>query len=162
VLRRIVGFDADDVGEWAALLDCHHRQHIRHRPPFLIAPWIDVEAERARRIGTVLSCPLCDRCELPADLTVLRTTTTWDEHTVPGALRRSHRLATGTWGCLRVLDGALRFVAETEPPTDVVVDVRRPQAIPPDGTHHIDPRGRARFVIDFLGPAREVGPMRAR
>lgn len=31
--RRIVGFDRDEEGDWVALLECGHRQHVRHRPP---------------------------------------------------------------------------------------------------------------------------------
>ena len=154
VRRCIVGFEVDDVGDWAARLDCHHRQHIRHRPPFRTASWIDVEAERARRIGTTLQCPLCDRCELPADLVVVRTTATWDETTLPAALRRAHRVASGTWGRLRVVQGSLRFVAMTDPMTDVVVDAHLPQAIPPGVEHHVEPLGPTRLAIDFLGPER--------
>ena len=50
----------DDVGDWAAELDCGHRQHIRHQPPFRLAPWVEVDDERAGRIGGPLDCPLCD------------------------------------------------------------------------------------------------------
>ena len=153
MLRQIVGFEVDDVGDWAARLDCRHRQHIRHQPPFRVAPWINDETERAERIGSALDCPLCDRCELPQDLTVHRTTATWDERTMPEALRRAHRLASGRWDRLRVTRGSLRFVARTDPVTDVVVDAERWQAIPPDVEHHIEPRGPTRFAIDFLGPA---------
>ena len=117
------------TGDWAAVLDCHHRQHIRHRPPFRVAPWIDDEGERLQHIGTTLQCPLCDRCELPTDLTVVRTTATWDERTMPGALRHGHRVASGTWGRRRVEEGSLRFVAQTEPVTDVIVDQHLAQAV---------------------------------
>ena len=88
--RHIVGFQVDDVGDWAAQLDCLHRQHIRHRPPFRLAPWITDPDER----------------------------------------------------------GALRFVAQTEPVTDVVVDGIQP--IPPDVEHHVSPLGHVRFAIEFL------------
>ena len=152
VQRRIVRFETDDVGDWTALLECHHRQHIRHRPPFRLAPWIRDEAERARRIGAPLECPLCDRCELPAGLTVVRTTATWDERTMPNGLRSAHRVAGGTWGRLRVIEGSLRFVAQTEPVTDVVVDARQSQGIPPDVEHHVATSGPTRFEIDFLRP----------
>jgi tellurite resistance-related uncharacterized protein len=150
VLRRITGFVVDEVGDWVALLECHHRQHVRHQPPFRVAPWVDRESERARRIGTRLPCPLCDRCELPGDLTVVRTTSTWDEHTMPDALRSAHRVATGTWGRLRVAEGTLRFVAQTDPLTDVVVRALESQAIPPDVEHYVEPQGPTRFAIDFL------------
>jgi tellurite methyltransferase len=154
VLRRIVGFDADEVGDWIARLECHHRQHLRHRPPFRSAPWVEDAAERDRRIGTTLDCPLCDRCELPDGLVVVRTTATWDEQTMPGALRRAHRVASGTWGRLHVADGSLRFVARTDPITDMIVGRDHGQGIPPDVEHHIEPRGPTRFSIDFLAPQR--------
>jgi tellurite resistance-related uncharacterized protein len=149
VRRRIVGFEVDDDGDWAARLDCLHRQHIRHQPPFRVAAWIADAEQRAARIGGAWDCPLCDRCELPADLVVRRTTATWDERTMPAGLRRGHRIASGTWGVIRVEHGALRFVARTEPVTDVLVDDH--QAIPPDVEHHIEPQGPVRFAVDFLG-----------
>jgi tellurite methyltransferase len=152
VRRTIVGFVSDDVGDWVALLACHHRQHVRHRPPFRPAPWVEDAAERDRRVGTSLDCPLCDRCELPANLVVVRTTATWDERTMPDALRRAHRVASGTWGLLRVEAGSLRFVASTEPITEVVLRPDHAQAIPPDVEHHIEPRGETRFAVDFLAP----------
>jgi tellurite resistance-related uncharacterized protein len=151
VQRKIVGFVADDVGDWVARLECYHRQHVRHRPPLWPAPWVERAGERERRIGTLLDCPLCDRCELPDGLVVLRTTATWDEHTMPDALRRAHRVASGTWGRLRVESGSLRFVACTDPLTDAIVGPGEVQGIPPDVEHRIEPRGRIRFAIDFLG-----------
>jgi tellurite methyltransferase len=153
VERRVVGFAVDAEGEQVVLLDCHHRQHVRHQPPFRLAAWVHDAAERTRRVGTGWPCPLCDRCEIPADLVVLRTTTTWDEHTLPDALRRSHRVASGRWGRLRVARGSVRFVAHTEPVTDVIVDAPAAQGIPPDVEHHVEPRGPVLVAVDFLGPA---------
>ena len=121
VLRRIVAFVADELGDQVAVLECHHRQHVRHRPPFRVAPWVEDAAERERHIGTTLDCPLCERCELPDGLTVVRTTATWDDVTMPDALRRAHRVASGAWDGLRVERGSLRFVAHTDPITDVIV-----------------------------------------
>jgi hypothetical protein len=92
VQRRIVGFVADVFGDWAALLECHHRQHVRHRPPFRPAPWVEDPAERDRRVGSTLNCPLCDRCELPDGLIVVRTTATWDECTMPDAPKSAWRV----------------------------------------------------------------------
>jgi tellurite resistance-related uncharacterized protein len=152
VKRRITGFERDDVGDWIALLDCHHRQHVRHRPPLWPAAWILDDDARQQRVGSALDCPLCDRTEIPADLVVVRTTATWDEHSMPEALRRAHRVASGTWGRLRVDGGDLRFVARTTPVTDVVVEAGEWQGIPPDVEHFVEPRGSVRFAIEFLGP----------
>ncbi len=66
--RSIVSFHLDPEGEWVAELDCGHRQHVRHRPPFQVRPWVLDEEERAARVGTPLNCPLCDRGEDPVQL----------------------------------------------------------------------------------------------
>ncbi len=71
---------------------------------------------------------------------------------MPTALRRAHRVASGTWGRLRVDRGRLRFVAQTHPVTDVIVDESQPQAIPPDVEHFVEPRGPVRFAVEFLVP----------
>ena len=116
-----------------------------------MAPWVEDDEQRDRRIGTTLDCPLCDRCELPAGLTLVRTSPTWDETTMPAALGRAHRIAAGTWGRIRVESGALRFVASTDPVTVVVLAAGDTQGIPPDVEHHVEPWPAARFAVDFLG-----------
>ena len=148
--RAIVGFDQDDAGEWVARLSCLHGQHVRHQPPFRLAPWVLEEADRAARVGSMLDCPLCDRAELPADLRVVRTTALWDERTMPAGLRRSHRVAAGVWGRLRVREGELRFRARTDPPLDAVVGPGAEQAIPPEVEHEVEPLGEVAFLIEFL------------
>ena len=133
-----------------AELACLHNQHVRHRPPFREAPWVLDDGERAARIGALLECPLCDRAELPEGLAVTRTTDTWDEHTMPAALRRAHRMAAATWGRIRVEQGRLRFVAATEPPLEVEVGPEAPQPIPPEVEHFVEPLGPVRFAVEFL------------
>jgi tellurite methyltransferase len=151
VKRAILGFHRDDAGDWVAELSCLHGQHVRHQPPFRLAPWVLDDAERAARVGSLLECPLCDRADLPDGLRVVRRTELWDEHTLPSALKRAHRVAPGTWGLLHVEDGRLRFVARTEPALDVVVGPEAPQPIPPDVEHHVQPLGDVRFFVEFLG-----------
>jgi tellurite methyltransferase len=155
--RRIVGFVRDDMGDWVAMLDCSHRQHVRHAPPFRNAPWVQSDVERSRRVGTDLDCPLCDRAELPDDLEVVRTTETWDVETMPAGLRRAHRVAAGMWGLVHVVAGELRFRAATGPPIDTVVVSGTTQPIPPQVEHEVEPSRDARFFIEFL---RDVGAVR--
>lgn len=143
-------FHRDDEGDWVAELSCLHSQHIRHRPPFWEAAWVEDDEARAERVGQALDCPLCDRAELPDGLREARTTTTWEATTVPAALLRAHRVATGTWGLLRVTEGSLRFVATTSPVLEVIVDASSPQPIPPEVEHHIELLGDVRFAITFL------------
>ena len=151
VERRIVEFVEDDLGDWVAQLECLHRQHVRHRPPFRSAPWVLDDAERTSRVGTMLDCPPCDRAELPDGLVLHRVTATWDEQSMPVGLRRAHRVAAGTWGNIRVLEGALRFTAATQPRIDVVIAAGAAQAIPPDVVHEVEPQGSVRFFVEFLG-----------
>jgi Protein of unknown function (DUF3565) len=61
--RQIVAFRQDDEGEWVADLACGHSQHIRHNPPFRLAPWVLDEQERQARIGADIECRLCDQAE---------------------------------------------------------------------------------------------------
>ena len=149
--RTIVGFHQDGAGEWVGELSCLHRQHVRHQPPFRVAPWVLVDAERAARIGAPLDCPLCDRAELPEGLEVVRTTPVWDERSMPAGLRRAHRVARGVWGRLHVQEGSVRFRAATRPPLDVQVGPGQHQAIPPETDHDVEPQGAARFFVQFLG-----------
>jgi uncharacterized protein DUF3565 len=60
VERSIVGFRRDEHDDWVAELSCGHAQHIRHRPPFELRPWVLDDASRNARLGTTRDCPLCD------------------------------------------------------------------------------------------------------
>lgn len=148
--RAMTGFHLDDDGDWVAELSCLHSQHVRHRPPFWNAAWIDDEVQREAHIGQLLDCPLCDRAELPEGLHRVRTTASWDERSVPAALTRAHRVAQGTWGLLEVEAGEVRFQAETNPPLDTRVSSTSPQPIPPGVDHYVEVRAGARFHITFF------------
>lgn len=61
--RVIVGLHQDEVGDWVVDLDCGHAQHMRHKPPLVVRPWVLTEEGRAGRIGMDIECPLCDQAE---------------------------------------------------------------------------------------------------
>lgn len=151
--RQITGFHLDDQGDWIAELSCGHQQHVHHRPPFQVRPWVVDAESRRSRVGSSLSCPLCDRAELPEGLVRVRITPMWDEHTMPEGLRRTHRLARGTWGLIKVDSGQLRFVFRGDPIISVVVDDKGVQAIPPELEHFVQPLGHVRFSIEFFAVA---------
>ena len=147
--RAIVGFRQDESGDWVADLDCHHGQHVRHRPPLWPRPWIESAAGRAEHVGTVLDCPPCDRAELPDGLVVVRTAGPFDESTLPDALRRNHRVAKGTWGRLRVLDGCAHFTMQTEPLSERDLYAGDLQPIPPGVLHAVSIVSGS-IAVDFL------------
>ncbi|HEV8397219.1 MAG TPA: DUF3565 domain-containing protein [Vicinamibacterales bacterium] len=57
--RRIVAFSQDDEGHWVAELECGHRQHMRHRPPFERRDWVTTPEGRESRIGVMVNCRAC-------------------------------------------------------------------------------------------------------
>ena len=57
--RRITGFHQDGEHHWVAELECGHQQHVRHRPPWEVRPWVLSEATRREKIGTALDCVMC-------------------------------------------------------------------------------------------------------
>ena len=58
-LRTITGFHQDELGDWIAELACGHAQHVRHRPPFWLLPWVLTAEGRAGKLGTPLPCAAC-------------------------------------------------------------------------------------------------------
>jgi hypothetical protein len=59
VKRLITAFHQDETGAWVADLECGHGQHVRHRPPWEVRPWVLAEASRQEKIGTALDCLIC-------------------------------------------------------------------------------------------------------
>jgi hypothetical protein len=64
--RAIVGFHVDELGDWVAELECGHRQHVRHNPPFVNRPWVVTEEGRRGKLGAQLECVLCEQDRHPA------------------------------------------------------------------------------------------------
>lgn len=153
--RTIVGFACDEQGHWVAKLECGHTQHVRHDPPWQERPWVLDEASRAARIGTSLSCVLCDMPALPPDVAPYYESETFDETTVPAKLRADHRTKPGVWGRIVVEAGTLAYhCGEGE-------FVLRPGVdgiIAPNAPHHVRVLGPVRFKVVFLRPPAEPGP----
>ena len=58
--QKIVDFDKDDDDHWRAVLECGHRQHVRHDPPMTTRVWVLTDDGRASRIAFELDCLRCD------------------------------------------------------------------------------------------------------
>ena len=98
------------------------------------------------------ACPLCDRAELPADLRLVRQAGPFDADSLPAGLRRDHRVAEGTWGCLRVLEGEVDLRLDTDPPLARHLTEGEAQPLPPGVIHAVTVVGPVRLVVDFLAP----------
>lgn len=148
--RTISGFHVDALGDWVAELSCLHQQHVRHRPPFQDRTWVTSEAGRAGRIGAFIECVSCDRAELPEGLRVVRTAGPFDATTLPPGLRRAHRVAEGTWGLVRVLEGDAVLSLATEPPVRARLAAGDSHPLPPGVLHEVSLGAGGRLAVDFL------------
>ena len=57
--RQILSFDKDEIGDWRALLECGHYQHMRHNPPLITREWVLPTEGRAEKIGQQVECKKC-------------------------------------------------------------------------------------------------------
>ena len=156
--RAISGFHRDEEADWVAELSCGHDQHVRHRPPFQLRPWVLDREGRDAALGTPLGCPLCDRAEPPAGLRRVSSSPEWDELTVPAGLLRAHRVPPNRWGLLEVRSGRLQFIASTRPALEVTLGPESTQVIPPDIAHRVALLGPVRFSVGFFAVDRPPGP----
>ena len=77
-----------------------------------------------------------------------KVTPIFDQDTLPEAIRTEHRTKAGTWGLLRVLEGAVTLVF-IEPPNEVSVTPDQPAPIPPEATHFVRVDGPMRLQVEF-------------
>ena len=145
----ITGFHQDAEGNWVAELACGHAQHVRHRPPWEVRPWVASEAERAQRVGSKIDCPLCQMPALPLGLREYKRTATFTEATVPAGLLRDHRTKEGTWARIVVETGQLEYALESSPCTFLLTP-QRPGVVVPTVPHRVKPLGAVRFHVEFL------------
>lgn len=148
VLRHITEFRQDEAGDWVALLDCLHRQHLRHRPPFVERAWVLSAEGRAQHLGATLDCPLCERFEWPADLVAYKQTPAFTASTIPAGLLKDHATKRGVWARIEVHEGRLQYAV---PGFDARFELTptQPGIVVPEVPHHVAPLGEVRFVVIF-------------
>ena len=146
----MVGFTTDDDGHWVALLDCGHRQHVRHDPPLAERPWVLTEDGRRAKLGGLLDCVRCDAFELPEHFVVYKTTDELTETTLPSGLRANHATKRGVWGRIVVRAGRVRY--RVQPPLARTEELGpgRPGIVVPEVRHAVEPLGAVRFHVEFL------------
>jgi hypothetical protein len=58
--QKIIGFHLDEEKHWVADLECGHKQHMRHDPPWMKREWVLTPEGRSSRLGQPLQCKRCD------------------------------------------------------------------------------------------------------
>ncbi|WP_437944951.1 DUF3565 domain-containing protein [Sorangium sp. So ce296] len=149
MLRPITGYHRDDAGDWVAELSCGHGQHVRHKPPFLLRPWVLTAEGRASMLGTELDCARCDRLDMPGGLCAYKRTAEFDEGTIPGGLRKNHATKPGVWGVIHVVSGQLRYRIEGPAGRELLLTPEAPGIVAPEVLHHVEPDGPVRFFVEF-------------
>ncbi len=62
--QKITGFHKDEENHWVADLQCGHKQHVRHDPPFHPRDWVISADQRQNKKGHELNCKRCDEVGL--------------------------------------------------------------------------------------------------
>ncbi len=94
--------------------------------------------------------------ELPTGLQFVRSTSVFDERSVPAGLLAAHRVSEGVWGRLVVVSGQLDFVFEDAAQAALrnqsgrrTVRTGDVQVIPPGELHHVEVDGPVEFHVEF-------------
>lgn len=151
--RSIVGFHQDEAADWVAELSCGHGQHVRHKPPFTLRPWVVTPEGRAGRLGQMLECPYCDRREMPSGFVAYGRTPIFRADTIPSGLRARHSTKPGIWGRLVVRSGRLVFVEEGPPEQRYPLgggESSNEIVIVPEVAHHVEPAGPVEFFVEYF------------
>lgn len=155
--RPIEGYHQDDNGDWVAELSCGHGQHVRHKPPFFLRPWVTTDEGRASMLGTLLDCVRCDRLELPEGFVSYKRTPEFDEQSIPGGLLKNHSTKPGVWGLIQVLSGELRYCIDGLGGRELLLDVQTPGVVVPEVLHHVEAVGPVRFFVEFYRRPETLG-----
>ncbi len=76
------------------------------------------------------------------------STPVFTELTLPDGLRKEHKLAEGTWGVLRVLEGTIRFT-DLQTDEERVIGSQDGVTIRPGALHQVATEGPVQLRIDF-------------
>ncbi|MGH6624098.1 MAG: DUF3565 domain-containing protein [Burkholderiaceae bacterium] len=158
--RSIVDFEQDEDADWMAILDCGHRQHVRHNPPLVSRPWVVTEEGRRGQLSRQLDCVRCERFEVPAYFEPYRSTPVFTRDSIPSALQKNHTTRRGVWARIHVLEGSLRYVIE-DWHTDTLLSPETQGIVVPEVSHYVRAGGPVRFFVEFYAEPTQQGQLRS-
>ena len=87
---------------------------------------------------------------LPANLSPVRKTPEFDEHSVPQGLLKAHQTKEGVWGKIVVIEGRLQYKI-TEPEEEIIIlGPEKFGVVEPTILHEVKPLGPVRFYVEFF------------
>lgn len=146
----IASFRQDENGDWIAVLDCGHSQHVRHRPPMETRVWVTTEEGRRCRIGALLPCRACRMPRIPSPAKEYKRTSVFEASATPGGLKKSHTTKAGVWAEIVVVEGRVLYVIENEHDASFILSPGTVGTIAPATPHHVVPYEGALFFVRFL------------
>lgn len=90
--------------------------------------------------------------QLPPDVRVYKRTPVFTEDNIPAGLLNDHHTKEGTWGLIRVEEGALRYsVRDARRPfvEETLTPHGPPGVVEPTIRHRVEPLGFVRFYVEF-------------
>jgi tellurite resistance-related uncharacterized protein len=147
--RPITAYHQDEKSDWMTELSCGHKQHICHKPPFLLRPWVASPEGHGSMLHSKLDCLRCDRFELPEGFAAYKRTPEFDEASIPLGLQKNHSTKAGVWGVIHVLSGRLRYHLDGLDGRELVLDPGNPGIVLPEVLHHVAADGPVRFFVEF-------------
>ena len=105
--------------------------------------------------------PLPPAQRLPDGLVSYRRTPEFTETTIPAGLLKTHSTKAGTWGLIRVTEGALRYRIADPRRSEQVLCLdpdSAPGVVEPTIEHEVAPLGTVRFHVEFFREALETVP----
>ena len=96
---------------------------------------------------------LAPATQLPVGVSACRRTDIFTEATVPAGLLDAHSTKAGTWGLIRVMEGALRYrvVDERRTPRERILTPRDAAGVvEPQILHEVAPLGSVHFYVEFF------------
>lgn len=85
---------------------------------------------------------------LPEGFQPYKRTATFDQDTLPAALRRQHSTKAGVYALIHVIEGRLLYRI-LEPPGETVLVPGTPGLVRPQQPHEVEPLGPMRMYVEF-------------
>lgn len=147
--RFIIGFIKDVDKDWCAILDCKHKRHFRHHPPFYEREWTQSLAGRRQHLGMEVECQKCEMPKLPEGLEPYRVTDDLKDMGVARELLNERKFKEGVWAKIIIRTGHLKFIVGTPSAKTFVLNNEFYGILPPKGDYSIEALPDLEFFIEF-------------
>ena len=86
---------------------------------------------------------------IPVGMQPYKRTATFNQDSVPAALRRRHDTKPGAWAKIVVVSGKLKYRILSDPIEEVIVSPEQPGIVEETVPHEVEPVGPVVFYLEF-------------